>query len=818
MPSFRFAGFSTGSVVALTVAQGNASAQAALTWGQPGGGGSPNATFSIVRADGIVNADLIAPVGMWFRATNFSGFSVSEPAGTDNQYDPTQRVITFIWELPDEGYTPLVTPNTPTVWKSRTIAYGKQIAHVFTTPGAKLVRCFAFDDQGNWGLAEFTTPAVLNPETVFAGANTIYFSPTSNFPSPLPSGAQTSTNAADCRTKVTNRFNAGANIVRVSVPKGDTLNEPGQLFPDMSSTRGGYFDSWGSGAPTIVNIVNTPVLNYKEAERHCTITGIDFRGNWDSTTETGIQSAVFTPLGKYCTSLLVHRCKFGGFEIAIDSVDVFVSPYNRIMSDCDVTNWANYGLNFGGIINFVAIIDCDIHQHVDALNGINQGSAAREPISMGNLHGPLRFPNVCPNTYLARNSFFSRNNWPNSQSTGYTTSAPTVEAACIRFNTAPSPTASVVRHHHMWDRNTFEGGGDGGLQLAGNGSQTGWDNGTQNLVIDKAILIAGSMSSEFTDTGFKNTTFRNILGFLPNLTRRGWGDGISDYFPSSSYSSLGSPLAGTWVHNCTILNARADGTGPQTNTAAPFIVSGLGSQSSNNIYRASFKGIGASFEPLGTSAISGVVCRNKGQRFGFPPIGIEFGSVTGNFKGPITVSSVRVGGPGNVLNGEFIDLPYPNYSGLCDGAGSVADLSPMTQSVANALPSHFHQLSIRDIGQKRMTDINRAPGSKGGIEIEFRATTIRVKNVSGLTWTAGSFVWLQLDLSPYLMSHIAVTASNGTTVPAPIPQAGSAAIAANRNSGTWAHGGILADYREGVKTPPSGVVQTGKTHKQGAFA
>jgi hypothetical protein len=152
MPSFKFRGFTSASLVALTVAQGAQSVSASTTWGLAQA--TPNASFTIQLVDGCT--DVVAPYGAVLRATGFTGFAVSEPAGNDNVYDPTQHKITFIWDFDDPGYAPVTTPNVPEAWRNLNLAYGKQVAHVWHTPGSYTVTCLAFDAQGNWGTASYT--------------------------------------------------------------------------------------------------------------------------------------------------------------------------------------------------------------------------------------------------------------------------------------------------------------------------------------------------------------------------------------------------------------------------------------------------------------------------------------------------------------------------------------------------------------------------------------------------------------------------------------------------------------------------------------
>jgi hypothetical protein len=763
------------------------------------------ASFSIVRTDDIPSQQMIAPAGVWLRATNFVGFDVSEPGGTDNQYDPTQREITFIWSLPDEGYVPETNRNLPIVWRNRNIAYGKQICHVFTTPGTKVVTCFAFDRSGNWATAEHVfgpdgqSGPIIDPDVYFAGANTIYFSQEGIFPNPLPPGSQTTTSTSDLISKLTARLDAGAPLARAMLRRGEVYNLTGGITTARQG-RGTHVGVYGSGPRPILNYKKNTVLGWRDAVNSCVAAYIDVRGDWDSTTETGFPAEVFSNTGMYVNDILLHGCRFSGFNTINFSKDN--GEWRRIVSDCEITNWKNYGILGTGNLVRLGVIDSDIAQHVDALNGINQGRSRQEPTNLGNLHGPLRITGFIRDTYIARTSFFSRNAWSLSQNTGYINGAPTAEQDCIRFATNPSG-FSTDRHHHIWERCSFEGGYAGNIQLSGNGDYNG---GVRNILLDKCLFIAGSMSGEFSGTRFFDVTFRNCYGFLPNLTRRGWNDG------GTGSSSFGSNSEGFWVHNCTIVNQRQDGSGPQDPSQAPFRANGIGGISENNIYWAPFKmpAIGQSLAPLSMTTMQGVSCRNKGQRFNFPPIGGVEGSVTGNFKGPFSASSLRELGPGDIAPGEWMAVDYPNYTGLCNGAGM-----QVTQALIQALPSQKHQVSLTIVSSKRMGDADIWSEADDRVKFDFTPTKIRIQNNTSSIWAGNNNVWIQLDLSSHLMPPVAVTSSFGQTVPVPAPGAGSSARIDSK-TGRWAYDDFFGIIRKD-ELNTSGALVTSGFYTQGAF-
>jgi hypothetical protein len=150
-------------------------------------------------------------------------------------------------------------------------------------------------------------------------------------------------------------------------------------------------------------------------------------------------------------------------------------------------------------------------------------------------------------------------------------------------------------------------------------------------------------------------------------------------------------------------------------------------------------------------------------KFNFPPIGHV--SMGGEFS-PESVRELSIGGTTPVADGEWIRVPYPDYTGKCNGAlGQVA-----REMVESALPGggvRYHQVSIFS-GRKAMAPAEA--GGDGRIAVAFTDTHIRVQNLSGAAWT-GPF-WLLLDLRDRLMDFVAGT-GNPLTLPLLVPSPAS---------------------------------------------
>jgi hypothetical protein len=817
MPSFRFQGFTTGSLVAITAVQGSNSAQASVTWGQPGGGGQPNATFTISRVDNIPNGDMIAPFPAWFRATNLSGFSVSEPSGDTNVYDPTQHRITFIWSFGDPGYVPARVPNIPTVWRDYNVGYGRQVCHVYPQGGIYTVTCFAFDDAGNWGTATFTTPTIQASNDFFTGARTIVFSKDAASNSALwagePPGSTRCTTEAAVRSAINTRIAAGDTLLRVLLRRGETYNDM-EWIGVSDAGRGLHWGAYGTGNRPIINqtTVDGP-FTFVDTTRLCSISEIDWRGPYDATKEIGRRVRFYTgTFGTYSRGpTLFHRCKFAGYDSGQLENDNF-SNVSLVFHDVEYTNWRDFGwLIFRP--TRLAMIGCDGYQHVDALNGINHESGNSNTKRLGNGHGPIRIIQRAPQMYIACSSFFSRNGWSVGDPTGIDFPPSGPQPA---FRDAPEDVVTE-RCYRAHDRNTFEGGDDI-LRMEAPPPQT---TATQhrNTVFDKCLFVASTQSSEAINNTMLGMTARNCYVWVPNRT---WARGLSFISPfKNNYTGTfdAAQTGPVEIYNTTtLIEATTAQIGVATRVVARFIGTWPDNRVDNNVLIGLnlSPAIGNTFTPIGSAALSGFTPRFKGTRWNFPPIG----STT--MGGQIDVTTVRELSPGGttpVANTEWVRINYPNYNGRCKGAGNVLNPVTRTQVVGNS--SQYHQVSITSYGPTER-DKALAPASAGGtgkvlFDFPEGQTYFRIQNLTGVPWSSGQ-IWVMLDLSDYLMGHVTSGDTTGLTVTVPVVQAGSAGIAADRNTGLWAHGGFFTDYREGVKTPPSGVVQTGKTHKQGAFA
>lgn len=783
MPTFRLGNIPLGSRLKGTVSQGGVSVGFdILEWGLGSGGVGTDASFTIERVHSPADADLVAPSSNWFRATNYSGFAVT-PANDDagNVWDPAQTHLTHIWTFPDEGYTHLVTPNIPDAWKDRTVAYGRKVNFVFTTPGAKTVSCFVFDEEGNYATATYTfnnsggdAAEIQDPDTFFSGNKTICFSQDGNFTA-APTGSDNLTTIGAIGNRLVTRANGGDTFCRVLLRRGEVYENLGSIANSSGGpVRGVYYGCYGnpSDPPPKVKVTSGGAMfNFGgNLNRYAVLSDIDMEGGWDSTREIGYTTGWTTGVGGawYAPCLvLLHRVRISGFDSA-GIMHREGGTSNRVLHDVDITNWHSYAFfitEANGAIRPVGMINCDFHQHVDALTGINQGTSRQEPTNFGNLHS-FRWSNA-QTTYISRTSFFGRNKWSTSSPADYISTPPTAAPEGIRFGTVNAP---PVLNFHVFERVHFECG----FQLAQNGNNGPTTNGHKNMVFDKILQSGTWLENSTISTVYEAVEFRNIYTYLSDITARNSSDVTSSFF---GYEGTPTTVGAGPVraYNVTVLNNRQLGGLVGFGSLDPNYIAG--STIENCIVAAPNRtpAIGADLL-LGTDPIPGVTLRHKGNKWNFCPIGGDIQGSKGNFGGPILVGSVRELGPGNVLNGEWVVLDYPDYTGRNNGDGFL-----VTKEILEGNSTHFHQVSVNTFPDKRMSPTSAAANFPGGngkivVDLDRNPGQISVQNNSGGTWAADGEFWLLLDLSDYLMDFVPNTGHFGQGVPLPRPAAGSSAL------------------------------------------
>lgn len=789
MPSFRFRGFADASTVALSVAQGGRSAEANLVWAQALA--ASDASFSIMRVDGIDDGELVAPFPAWFAPTDITGFvgfdgePISEPAGDTNVYDPTALEIFWSWDFGDPGYVPLVTPNTPAAHRDTNRAFVKRPCHVFASPGGRTVTCYAYDSAGNWATAEFVfgpdgdSPAIADPDVFFAGDNTCYYSEDGIFPVPRPLGSVTASSASAVESYRNSK--GGSAFTRILCRRGEVYVNAGNLGGGRNSSV--YYSDYGNPADPPPKHVRTNgergPFDARDGQ-YMIVTNQDWEGGYDAATETGRRTSPLSNLGIYVFKMVLHRVRVSGHS----SLNHTAQPdILRVFSDCDVTNWQDYGVYGGdGSQQRLAIIGCDIHQKPDALTGTSHGVGNSNFANLTNRHGPIRH-GTCRDVHIACSSFFSRNGWSNASSTAGTTTPPTTAQAAYRFG-ASGPLS--IRNHTSVERSSFESGA-ASFDFVDLGAQVHSKDYQSNVLFESNLFVASTQNwSTMVSGKGRGMSARNNYWHVPAVQNTA-GHRFAQLLRWRWEGDVEGQSRAAVFNNTALLVATDD----QMNGAETRALASLDADHSpileNNIHHAPNLAapIGPGLAPLGTDPLAGFTPRFLGNRWNFPPIGHP------SMGDEITVGSVREGGVGDVGDGEWIALDYPDYTDKCRGVDPTGPLGQVTQAIVTGNSGQYHQVSVHDFGNKAMAPA--AAGGNGRVEFDFTPEKIRIRNTSGESWPGSSKIWVLLDLRDHLMGFVPGTASPGS-IPAPVPLQGSAAFGATQD-GLWARTDFFGTVR-----------------------
>lgn len=218
-----------------------------------------SATFIAAAPGGIVlslvpaRTSGVAPLAVFFDASGTTDIAITTRPFHDLEYT---------WSFGDPGSGTWASGAQPGV-SSKNSATGPVAAHVFETPGTYTVSLTAFD--GTSTAATTTTITVQNPDTVFAGTNTICINASGSDFTGCPSGADTSTNS--------NFVTAlSANIAmhkRILFRRGDTFTAATSAA--ITVTGPGIVGAFGTGVAPVVQMTgaetpnNAPILNLSSA-------------------------------------------------------------------------------------------------------------------------------------------------------------------------------------------------------------------------------------------------------------------------------------------------------------------------------------------------------------------------------------------------------------------------------------------------------------------------------------------------------------------------------------------------------------------------
>lgn len=757
MPSFTFSGFPLGSSVQLAADQGGATATGSVsTWGQN--------TLASIGINTISTTAPVAPAGIWFEAVNLSGFNVNGGPAPGEIYDPSAHEITYVWTIRNAPLAPYQAPeNMVTGWNNPNLAYGKKVAFAFPDPGTYVVDLWAIDSEGAIGTAEATV-VVGNADSLYPGTLTICFSndPGETWAGEKP-GCQRVTTTAGLQSAIEA---AAPNVPRILLKRGQTVTNLG-LRVDQGQL--GYLGAWGSGSERpIVNQTGGYAIQFRDGATmpEFTCSSIDFRGLWDSTTETGRpgETPIYFQLKTTDCHFTIHGCAFDGFTA------VTLSPGQStetivVFADNVITNWRDYGIYTHTSDNpnaRMAIIGCRIAQHVDALNG-------GEKNGLFNTHGPIRYASTAI-VYVAVCDLFSRCGWSGLGSD-------TADQPCLRCNSV-----GYSDRYLGVDRLVAEGGFRV-LQIGGqNPGASGTVEYPGNYVLDKVLCISTAKTiGPFVFAQFGGTTIRNTLAVMPNTpqyhTGNTWQWSVFMGPDNPGAVNADAPMA---VHSSSFIGLRDSGNDLNAIWALDDNTSAFNTMIRENyvLHAPALDTPVAPAAPIDLSAaIPGVQPRYRGVRFNFEGQNGSFG--------------------GDIAPGGSFTIPYAQIT---------TDLVRQTGGAATD-QAYWTAIEAIDTEHLLMTrnQYNNAvafTAVDGEFTVAFEPSAVRITNTSTEIWYTDYSLRLdRKSLIPPMQSAFASPSS----LPLPRPGPGSAA----ENSGDLgfrAYDDFMGDVRPG----PS---QTGQDHR-----
>ena len=724
MPRFSFRGFSQGSPVAITAAQGGDTASGSVpAWGAATG------SFSIQP---LTAGNITAPAGVWFDVTDIAGFAVGGP-GLDEVYDPSFHEITWFWDFGDPGS--FQSPqNMPPAWNDANVAHGRQVAHVFSAPGTYTVTLWAVDANGTTGTASVTIE-VADADDIYPATRTVLYSadPAEDW---SEAGAwPDAIRIADDMAALENAVQGSAIDMRVLFKRGQTING---VRINIGGGALGHVGTWGTGPKPVLTAGNEEIFEGRDAVkmRQMTFENLRFQGNWDSTTETGRVDPApfyFWSNTNYC-HCTYHALEFDGQGVAINpSLSKSDSDGSIIiLSDLDITNWQNYA-NFNNPMNGagtrLAIIGSRFVQHPDALHGGPKNG-------LWNNHGPLRIPTT-ERVYIACADLFSRTGWSKI-------GVHQADQPCLRLNT--SSRGGVF---YNIERVVAEGGNQI-VQIIEANTQA-FEEKPGNYLFDRLVLIATAKTTgPFAVVHAGGMTWRNIYGIVPAIEKffdnqfneaMKFADGVGAVDPANK----AAPQA---VYSSTFLNLRTDAQTPTNSQGTWLLQTGaeefLTTTFENNLVLAPNFGTPVYGDgPVETAAaFPGVTPRYRGTRTNFDT---ESGTVPANI------------GPG----GSFV-VPFPAGTDL----------------------AYWQAIEATDTGHALIVTTDVKIGGSferimrtfdGDLSVAFEAAGVRLTNSSQVTWIAGEDYVLRLDRISMLPAMDATYASPAT-IPLPRPLSNSPAV------------------------------------------
>jgi hypothetical protein len=234
--------------------------------------------------------------------------------------------------------------------------------------------------------------------------------------------------------------------------------------------------------------------------------GLVLKGPWDPTTESGggwIRWFFFWPGNAVANAappdyFQLHDCSFDGLGLLIQGA----AAESTILSNCDCTNWMDYGLGLiGSDTSRLVILGTKALQNQNAIGGGTKDFRH-------NMHGPIRVGKMAK-TIVDGCDFFSNNGWfPNTF--GYRT----VQSA---FRWAQDGGVATEGNRLNMQRSILEGGFEIFASVDASGATT---VGNHNARIEKCYFLGTHMTRAMIALQFGGYTIRNNVMVHPNPALR----------------------------------------------------------------------------------------------------------------------------------------------------------------------------------------------------------------------------------------------------------------------------------------------------------
>ncbi|MEM9739563.1 MAG: hypothetical protein AAF829_06805 [Pseudomonadota bacterium] len=496
MSKLKFTGFPFGTTATIEVTSPSRTDRTSVTdWGV-------NATLTVSVLRSILE---VAPERLTFEVTGWKGFNTAAP-GAGEDYDERLHNIIYVADFGDTDTVYQAPVKGFPEWKNRNTGFGPRVTHVYRKPGMYTVTIWAYeltsDRRAKW-TGQYT---VGDPDTEFSNSDTAYVSVASDFTNaPIGAGQYSSFAAAvAARTSAAKtRFMLKAGETHTSF--ADLQLPGGHVHVVNDYDRSNDADK-GYVRPILeATAASGYVLRTRDFQnRDVVIQGLDFRGPWDTTTETGEpEKTGITVLATLPApqTFIIDDCFFDGFKNGIHNPGHgTVDPSNSGLTvhDTVVTNWRDFGVYCGGASN-IDLLGCRIAQDVDALSGGPKDGSH-------NNHGPVRLQtNTAQFVTVDGCDMFSRTGWVENTPNYFT------QQPCFRFN--QSGLAGSLLN---MQRNACEGGFEI-IKLSP--ANTTYFEGIQNIIIDKNVLLGSHMTAFGVTANLSGITMRNVLMFVPNVPR-----------------------------------------------------------------------------------------------------------------------------------------------------------------------------------------------------------------------------------------------------------------------------------------------------------